>query len=206
MLQSLNNMQGAFALMRLYLIVITMLCVALASFAVYNAFAFAEKQREKIYVLEEGTSLIMALSQDVYQNRLAEAKSHVKMFHEAFFTISPEKTAIDYNVSRALALAGREAADQYAIMKEEGFYDRIIAAGIHCEIRVDSVKVDVESYPYRATLWGKTSIVRTSNVTYRNLQTECDLVNCARSDANPHGFMIEKWRITDNSDISVLDR
>ena len=119
---------------------------------------------------------------------------------------TPDKSAIDYNIARALALAGREAADQYTIMKEDGFFDRIIAAGIHCEIRVDSVKIDVAQYPYAARLWGKTSLVRTSNVTYRNLETECQLVNCARSDDNPHGFMIEKWRILDNSDIAVLER
>lgn len=206
MLSSLNNIQSAFSLMRLYLVVITVVFAAVAGVSVWLAFDFAEKQRQKIYVLDNGASLIMALSQDVYQNRRAEAKSHVKMFHDAFFTISPDKSAIDYNISRALSLAGRDAADQYTIMKEDGFFDRIIAAGIHCEIRIDSVKVDVEQYPYKARLWGKTSLVRTSNVTYRNLETECELVNCARSDNNPHGFMIEKWRILDNSDIAVLER
>ncbi|MBO8447305.1 MAG: conjugative transposon protein TraK [Bacteroidetes bacterium] len=206
MFQSLNNIQKAFSLMKLYLVIITVACAGIAGFAVWKAFEFAEKQRQKIYVLDNGASLIMALSQDVYQNREAEAKSHVKMFHDAFFTISPDKSAIDYNIARALALAGREAADQYTIMKEDGFFDRIIAAGIHCEIRVDSVKIDVAQYPYAARLWGKTSLVRTSNVTYRNLETECRLVNCARSDDNPHGFMIEKWRILDNSDIAVLER
>ncbi len=192
--------------MRVYLVIITVACALIAIIAVWQAFEFAEKQRQKIYVLDNGASLILALSQDVYQNREAEAKSHVKMFHEAFFSISPEKSAIDYNISRALALAGRDAADQYAIMKENGFFDRIIAAGIYCEIRVDSVQIDASQYPYKARLWGKTSLVRTSNVTYRNLETECELLNCSRSDDNPHGFMIEKWRILDNSDLAVIER
>jgi len=39
-----------------------------------------------------------------------------------------------------------------------------------------------------------------------NLETECELINCSRSDNNPHGFMIEKWRILDNSDINVINR
>lgn len=206
MFQSLNNIQGAFSLMRVYLLIITVACAAISVTAVYLSYDFAERQREKIYVLDNGASLIMALSQDIYQNRVAEAKSHVKMFHNAFFTISPEKSAIDYNMNLALALAGRDAADRYQLLVEDGFFDRIIAAGINCEIMIDSVSVDVSTYPYKATLWGKTSVVRTSNVTYRNLLTECELVNCARSDDNPHGFLIEKWNILDNSDITVMER
>lgn len=206
MFQSLNNIQGAFSLMRVYLLIITVACAAISVTAGYLSYDFAERQREKIYVLDNGASLIMALSQDIYQNRVAEAKSHVKMFHNAFFTISPEKSAIDYNMNLALALAGRDAADRYQLLVEDGFFDRIIAAGINCEIMIDSVSVDVSTYPYKATLWGKTSVVRTSNVTYRNLLTECELVNCARSDDNPHGFLIEKWNILDNSDITVMER
>ena len=53
-----------------------------------------EKQREKIYVLDGGKSLMMALSQDLSQNRPAEAREHVRRFHELFFSLSPQKDAI----------------------------------------------------------------------------------------------------------------
>ena len=35
---------------------------------------------------------MLALSQDLSQNRPAEAREHVRRFHELFFTLSPEKT------------------------------------------------------------------------------------------------------------------
>lgn len=185
---------------------ITVVCTVISVFALWKSYSFAEKQREKIYVLDGGASLIMALQQDVNQNRPAEARAHVKMFHEYFFTISPDRNTIEDRVTQALALAGSEAFEQYQNLKESGFYDKVIAAGINCEIQTDSVIVNTEFYPFKAYYYGKTAIVRTSNITYRNLETECLLSSCARSDVNPHGFMIEKWRVVDNSDIGVVNK
>ena len=98
------------------------------------------------------------------------------------------------------------AADYYIRLKEEGFYERIISAGILCEIMVDSVKIDDTTYPYKAYTYGKTSIIRSTSILYRNIETECDLVNSTRTENNPHGFIIEKWKIIDNSDIKEVKR
>jgi len=206
MLSSLKNIQSAFSLMRIYLILITLACCIISVYALWKSYRFAEKQREKIYVLDGGASLIMALQQDVNQNRPAEARAHVKMFHEYFFTISPDRNTIEERVAEALALAGNEAYEQYQNLKESGFYDKVIAAGIHCEIQTDSIVVNTDTYPFQAYYYGKTAIIRSSNITYRNLETVCRLTTCARSNTNPHGFVIEKWRVVDNSDISVVNK
>lgn len=203
---SLQNIQKAFALTRIYLILITIVLLALGGYAIYSSYKFAEAQRSKIYVLENGQPLLLALSHNVEENRVAEAKSHVRRFHEYFFTISPEKTAIEYNINKALFLSDNVAADYYIKLKEDGFYERIISAGILCEIMVDSVKIDDTTYPYRAYTYGKTSIIRSSSILYRNLETVCDLVNSTRTENNPHGFIIEKWKIINNSDIKEVKR
>lgn len=206
MFQSLKTLQSAFALTRIYLVLITLMAIGVSAYAVYASYQFAEAQREKIYVLDSGQSLLMALSRNVSENRMAEAKSHIKQFHEYFFTLSPEKTAIESNVEQALCLADNSASEVYMRMKEEGFYERLIAAGILCEIQVDSIKINDSVYPYRVKIYGKTSIVRRSNVTYRNLETSCLLLNSTRTDQNPHGFVIEEWKIVDNSDLYVIER
>lgn len=203
---SLQNIQKAFALTRIYLILITIVLLALGGYAIYSSYQFAEAQRSKIYVLENGQPLLLAFSHNVEENRVAEAKSHVRRFHEYFFTISPEKTAIEYNINKALFLSDNVAADYYIKLKEDGFYERIISAGILCEIMVDSVKIDDTTYPYRAYTYGKTSIIRSSSILYRNLETVCDLVNSTRTENNPHGFIIEKWKIINNSDIKEVKR
>lgn len=206
MFQSLKNLQNAFALARVYLLLITLFAVGVSGYAIYASYQFAEAQRQKIYVLDQGQSLLMALSNNVSDNRLAEAKSHVKRFHEYFFTLSPEKDAIEYNVQQALFMADNSASEIYMRMKEDGFYERIIASSIVCEVKIDSIVINDAVYPFQVKTYGVTSIVRRSNITYRNLETECLLLNCSRTDNNPHGFLMENWKILDNSDLHIVQR
>ena len=50
-------------------IAFVVLCALVTGYALWSSYSFAEKQREKIYVLDNGKSLILALSQDLSQNR-----------------------------------------------------------------------------------------------------------------------------------------
>ena len=88
--KSLKNIESSFRQIRLFGIVFLSLCTVVTVWSVWNSYRFAEKQREKIYVLDNGKSLMLALSQDLSQNRPAEAREHVRRFHELFFTLSPE--------------------------------------------------------------------------------------------------------------------
>jgi len=107
--KSLTNIETSFRQIRLFALVFICLCALVTGFAVWNSYSFAEKQRQKIYVLDNGKSLMLALSQDMAQNRPVEAKSHVRRFHELFFTLSPEKGAIESNIKRSLFLADKTA-------------------------------------------------------------------------------------------------
>ena len=44
--------------------------------------------------MDQGKSLIVALSQDAALNRPVEAREHVRRMHELFFTLAPDKAAI----------------------------------------------------------------------------------------------------------------
>ena len=93
-----------------------------------QVYTFAEAQRQKIYVLDGGKSLMLALSQDLSQNRPVEAREHVKRFHELFFTLSPDKNAIESNIKRSLFLADKSAFNYYRDLSEKGYYNRIIVS------------------------------------------------------------------------------
>ena len=107
--KSLTNIESSFRRIRLMLAVFVGCCTLVTVFALWNSYRFAEKQREKIYVLDGGKSLMLALSQDLSQNRPAEAREHVRRFHELFFGLSPQKDAIEHNINRALQLADKSA-------------------------------------------------------------------------------------------------
>ena len=202
----MKNIETSFRQIRLYSIIFLVLCSVVVVWSVYSSYGFAEKQREKIYVLDGGKSLMLALSQDLSQNRPAEAREHVRRFHELFFTLSPDKSAIEHNVKRALLLADKSAYNYYSDFAEKGYYNRIIAGNINQVLKVDSVVCNFDSYPYQARTYAKQMIIRASNVTERSLVTTCRLLNSNRSDDNPNGFTIEGFTIIENKDLQTVKR
>ena len=76
-----------------------------------SALSYAERQREKIYVLDQGKSLLLALQTDAVMSKEIEVKDHVTRFHELMFTLSPQKQTIQENLDRAFNLADRSAYD-----------------------------------------------------------------------------------------------
>ena len=204
--KSLKNIETSFRQIRLYSIIFLVLCSVVVVWSVYSSYDFAEKQREKIYVLDGGKSLMLALSQDLSQNRPAEAREHVRRFHELFFTLSPDKSAIEHNVKRALLLADKSAYNYYSDFAEKGYYNRIIAGNINQVLKVDSVVCNFDSYPYQARTYARQMIIRASNVTERSLVTTCRLLNSSRSDDNPNGFTIEGFTIIENKDLQTVKR
>ena len=204
--KSLRNIESSFRQIRLFGIVFLSLCAVVTVWSVWNSYRFAEKQREKIYVLDNGKSLMLALSQDMEQNRPAEAREHVRRFHELFFNLSPDKSAIEHNINRALILSDKSAYNYYTDFSEKGYYNRIIAGNINQVVQVDSVVCDFNNYPYTAKTYARQMIIRESNVTQRTLLTLCRLSNVSRSDDNPNGFIIEGFTILENKDIITTKR
>ena len=204
--KSLKNIESSFKQIRIFGIVFLCLCTAIVSYSVWSAYDFAEAQRQKIYVLDGGKSLMLALSQDLSQNRPVEAKEHVKRFHELFFTLSPDKSAIESNIQRAMFLSDRSAFNYYKDLSEKGYYNRIISGNINQSILIDSVICNFDVYPYDIVTYARQMIIRESNITERSLITHSKLLNSVRSDNNPHGFTIEGFEIKENKDIRVLNR
>ncbi|KAA6331483.1 hypothetical protein EZS27_019909 [termite gut metagenome] len=204
--KSLRNIESSFRQIRLFGMVFVCLCGGIVGYSLWSAYRFAEKQREKIYVLDEGKSLMLALSQDLSQNRPVEAREHVKRFHELFFTLSPDKSAIESNMDRAMQLSDKSAFNYYKDLSEKGYYNRIISGNIIQNIRVDSIRCDFDRYPYPVYTYARQMIIRQSNITERSLVTSCRLLNSVRSDNNPHGFTIEDFAVRENRDIRVSDR
>lgn len=202
----LRNIESSFKQIRLFTFVFAILCFGVVGVVVFKSYQFAEEQRQKIYVLDNGKSLMVALSQDMSINRPVEAREHVRRFHELFFTIAPDKNAIESNVKRAFNLADQSAFNYYKDFQEKGYYNRIISGNIQQRIEVDSVVANFNSYPYDVRTYARQFIIRSSNLTIRNLITSCSLVNSVRSDSNPQGFTIEKFNVVENRDIETVER
>ena len=72
--KSLKNIESSFRQLRLFGMIFLAACTVVTVWSVWSSYSFAEKQREKIYVLDGGKSLMLALSQDLSQNRPASGR------------------------------------------------------------------------------------------------------------------------------------
>ena len=90
---------------------------------------------------------MLALSQDASRNRPVEAREHVRRFHELFFTIAPDKDAIEKNMERAFVLCDKSAFNYYKDLAEKGYYNRAISGNVNQRIEVDSIHCNFNTYP-----------------------------------------------------------
>ena len=193
-----RNIEDSFKGMRgLALCALIAGCIVSVS-AMLTAFSYAERQREKIYVLDEGKSLLLALQSDAILNKELEIKDHVTRFHELFFNLSPQAKTINENLDKSFNLSDESAFRYSQDLAEKGFYSRIISANITQQVIVDSVVVTPDSYPYQVKTYGRQYVIRESNISEYSLVSTCQLINTSRSDVNPHGLLIEKFAVVEN--------
>ncbi len=205
MFQQLKNIDTAFKHIRLFSLAIITACVFLCCYTLYKSYQLVAQTQERIYILSNGKAL-EAFSAERKDNIPVEARDHVKMFHHFFFTLDPDDKMIQANITKALYLADVSAKRQYDNLKESRYYSNIISGNISQDIEMDSIRIDLDTYPYYFRYYSKQRITRATSIVMRTLISEGYLRNVARSDNNPHGFLIERWNTIENKDIKTVNR
>lgn len=205
MFDQLRNIETAFKHVRLFSLLIILAAATITCYNSYWCYRSVTNAERRIYVLTSGKA-IEAIAADRKDNIAVEARDHIKMFHQYFFTLDPDDKAIENNVRQALYLADNSAEKQYADLKENGYYSSIISGNVTQRITVDSIKVDVSQTPYYFRYWGHEKIVRPTATLERSLVTDGYLRSVSQSDNNPHGLLIERWRILENTDLNIEKR
>lgn len=205
-LQITRDIEKSFSRMRTLSIVSVAASFVFALVVGVMAFNYSEQQRQKIYVLDQGKSLLLALQTDAILSKDIEIRDHVTRFHELMFTLSPQKQTISENLDRALNLADKSAYDYSQDLAEKGYYSRLVSANISQQMIVDSVVFQGSGYPYQVKTYARQYVVRESTLSEYSFVSSCQLVNSSRSDVNPHGLMIEKFRVLENNLIETRKR
>lgn len=204
MFTKLKNIDTAFKHIRLFSLFFLLGCVMVTCFVIYTSNQQIEKFRGKVFVLVNG-KLVEAVIKN--RNIPVELKDHILNFHELFFNLSPDEKVIQQNLTKALYLADASARKQYENLKESGYYKDIIAGNISQSIELDSISLDMTDIPYRFIFSAKQTIIRTTSKLVRSLRTEGVIrTGLQQSDNNVHGFLIERWRITENLDLENQPR
>lgn len=173
-------------------------CIVISLGSIFVARGMVADAHKKIYVLD-GTVPILVNQTTMDETVDVEAKSHVEMFHNLFFTLAPDDKYIDYTIKKAMYLIDESGLAQYNALKEKGFYNNIIGTSTICSIFCDSIKFDKQKMIF--TYYGRQRIERRTSILTRQLITAGSLRRVPRTENNPHGFIIFGWRTLVNKDL-----
>lgn len=205
MFQQMKNIDTAFRYVRGFSLIMILTSATVSAYSLYLSFQMVSRSGQKIFILANGKAL-EAYAADRKDNIPVEARDHVRMFHQYFFTLDPDEKVIQSNITKALYLADGSAKEQYDALKENGYYSSLISGNISQQVQVDSIEVKLDNYPYYFHCSAVQRIIRPSSIVTRSLVTEGYLRSVSRSDNNPHGFLIEKWRTLENRDVNSQNR
>lgn len=203
--QQLKNIDTAFKHIRLFAIALIAACAGLCCYTIYKSFQLVSQTQSRIYILSNGKAL-EAFAAERRDNIPVEARDHVKMFHHYFFTLDPDDKMIQATITKALYMADISAKQQYDNLKESRYYSNMISGNISQSIEADSIRIDLNSYPYYFRYYAQQRIIRATSIVIRSLVTDGYLRNVARTDHNAHGFLIERWSTLENKDIKNINR
>src|SRR5579872_5949556 len=205
MFQTFKNIDQSFRQLRMVTMLAVLANVVVSGIAIYSSHQFIRGLQNRIYLLADG-KVLEAFASDQRDNIPAEAKDHVRTFHELLFSMDPDEKEIAANAGRAMYLADGSAKQIYDNLKESGYIAAVVSSNISQWVTIDSIRLDLNSRPYGFHCYATETIMRMTNVTTRRLETDGWLRRVSRSDNNPHGFLIEKLVVLDNRDIRVQNR
>ncbi|GHT53625.1 conjugative transposon protein TraK [Bacteroidia bacterium] len=164
----------------------------------FMATKMVKEERKNIYVLS-GEIPIMASQTSQIANLDVEAKSHIQMFHNFFFTLPPDDQYINYTTEKAMYLIDESGLTQKNALQEKGFYAGIMSQSASFSIMCDSIYFDKDLMSF--TYFGTQRIERKTTILKRKLVTEGKLRQIPRSANNPHGLIITDYKTITNTDL-----
>lgn len=204
MFQSMKNINSAFSHIRILTVVICIGAFSLSAYAVSKMAEANRMSKQEMLVIDMDGNLYNGTASTRESNIEIEARAHVLMFHELFFSFDPERAVINERKEKWVYLADNSAGVLFDQLEESGFFQNIIVSSISA--RLKDVETRIEQYDGGLYLSfefsAKQKLMRSSSTSFRNLKTSGRLrILDNRSPNNAHGFMIENITIIDNSTI-----
>lgn len=176
-------------------------CTVISFGVILTARGMVSDAQKKVYVLDGNVPILVTRS-TMEETLDVEAKSHVEMFHNFFFTLAPDDKYIKYTMEKAMYLIDESGLAQYNALKEKGFYNNILGTSSVFSIYCDSIQFNRDDMSFK--YYGRQRIERRSNLLMRELVTEGYLRRVPRTENNPHGLLIVNWRTILNKDLFEL--
>lgn len=197
----LQNIDTSLKSMRIIMLGVIVLSFLFSSYIYYQSITLVEESRNKVYLLNQGDALELVRSRNGNDNIVAEIKNHITMFHQFFYNLDPDPVDIKARIDKALYLID-ESGKQIHFKREEAlYYHQLVDGSISTRVYIDSIIPRMENNNYYCKIFARLKYIRSSKISEKHIDSECRIRNAARTDNNPHGFIIEQYRLTNNTTV-----
>ena len=169
------------------------------------ALNMVNKGKAKIFITNGYGNTIVGYQIQTNGNRPAEVKSQVRIFHSLLYDISPDPKEIKERIDHALQI-GDKSVKTFIDARGDSYYKKLVSTNSEIKYTNDSVRVDMHTYPYKVTHFGKEIIESSVGIMVKHLVTSLDLREVRRTEANPHGLLISNFELVKNGRISFEDK
>lgn len=205
MVRAADSITGSFKRLKFVTIACLLGTFLSVVFCVAYSISSVTSLNDKIYVLDRG-QVMTASRNDVSVTRKDEVVNQATRFHELMFSVSPNRDMVQRNLETALEISDKSAYTYYTDLQEKGFYRRIVSTGSMQDIVVDSVRVDMQQYPYPVLTYASLYMTRESNITKSSLVSRCYMIDTPRNAKNLNGLMIERFEVLESKQVEQRRR
>ena len=196
----LQNIDTSLKSMRIISLAVIVFSLLFCGFIYIKSMAQVDESRNKVYLLSNGDALELVRSRSGKDNITAEIKNHITMFHQFFYDLDPDPVDIKTRIGKALYLIDDSGKQIHSKREEALYYHQLIDGSISTRVFIDSIGLSLDqNNKYQCKIYAWQKFTRSSGVTEKRIDAECSIRNVARTDNNPHGFMIEQYRLINNN-------
>lgn len=200
-MKQLKNIDTSLQTMRIIMMLVLIASLSFSGYIYYDAQNRIDESRNKVYLLANGNALDLVRSRNGADNITAEIKNHITMWHQFFYNIDPDPVDIKIRVGKASFLIDNSGKLIESKRIETNFYNQLVSGNISTRVTIDSIIPILENDIYKCKIIARLKYIRTSNVTEKHLDATCEMRIVARTDNNPHGFLIENYILTNQTEI-----
>lgn len=195
----LQNVDTALKTMKMVCFLVITGSLVFSGYIYYSSMILVEQSGNKVYLLNQGDALELVRSRNGTDNIVAEIKNHVTMFHQFFYDLDPDPIDIKARINKALFLID-DSGKQIHFKREEAlYYHQLVDGSISSRVYIDSIVPRLDNNIYFCKIYARQKFIRSSKVTEKRIDAECKIRSVARTDNNPHGFLIEKYNLINNN-------
>jgi hypothetical protein len=170
----------------------------------FNGYMYFENVRiigegaDRVVVIDPENNAYLATNRRIRkEERGYQYEDHVRDFFQLFYGF--DQGNFEKNTEDALKLIGESGKFLYKERLEEDLFRKVVENNWKLEVHIDSIRIDLAIKPPVGVCYGRQKLIRPGGTSERLLWGSFSLYDVSPTHQNPHGALIEDFKIIRNN-------